>query len=173
MEILSNNLFIQPIALTNCIQQAANVLLVAKDEIKKSNYGLLKAKTEIEARETLEGINDVLTWFCLNHPNARFCRTLVLSGFTLRHFESEISSESIINDANSRLTAMLKLGEYGMLGEYQQWLKTLTKNHFFFYFLKNSLKITLRMDRDSMHACESQILTMNLRCLSEKTNFAT
>ena len=44
----------QPIALTNCIQQAANVLLVAKDEIKKSNYGLLKAKTETEARETLE-----------------------------------------------------------------------------------------------------------------------
>jgi len=114
----------QPIALTNCIQQAANVLLVAKDEIKKSNYGLLKAKTETEARETLEGINDVLTWFCLNHPNARFCRTLVLSGFTLRHFDSEISSESIINDANSRLTAMLKLGEYGMLGEYQPTSRT-------------------------------------------------
>ena len=68
----------------------------------------------------VSGINDVLTWFCLNHPNARFCRTLVLSGFTLRHFDSEISSESIINDANSRLTAMLKLGEYGMLGEYQE-----------------------------------------------------
>ena len=94
------------------------MLLVAKDEMLKSNYGLQFAATEVEAREMLEGINDVLTWFCLNHPNARFCRTLVLSGFTLSHIDRTLSS-SLINEANARFSAMLKLGEYGMLGEYQ------------------------------------------------------
>lgn len=110
----------QPI---DCIKRAANVLLVAKDEMLKSNYGLQFAATEVEAREMLEGINDVLTWFCLNHPNARFCRTLVLSGFTLSHIDRTLSS-SLINEANARFSAMLKLGEYGMLGEYQPSSRT-------------------------------------------------
>ena len=70
----------------------------------------------------LEGINDVLTWFCLNHPNARFCRTLVLSGFTLSHIEQ--SSTALIEEANTRFFAMLKLGEFGMLGEYQPSSRT-------------------------------------------------
>lgn len=105
-----------------CIKTAANVLLVAKDEMLKSNYGLQFAHNEVEAREMLEGINDVLTWFCLNHPNARFCRTLVLSGFTLSHIEQ--SSTALIEEANTRFFAMLKLGEFGMLGEYQPSSRT-------------------------------------------------
>merc|ERR1712228_430248 len=100
-----------------CIKRAANVLLVAKDEMLKSNYGLQFAENEVEAREMLEGINDVLTWFCLNHPSARFCRTLVLSGFTLSHIDQD--SNTLINEANNRFSAMLKLGEFGMLGEFQ------------------------------------------------------
>ena len=92
------------------------MLLVAKDEMLKSNYGLQFAENEAEAREMLEGINDVLTWFCLNHPTARFCRTLVLSGFTLSGLEHD---SGIVAEANSRFSAMLKLGEYGMLGEFR------------------------------------------------------
>jgi len=109
----------QPI---DCIKRAANVLLVAKDEMLKSNYGLQFAHNEVQAREMLEGINDVLTWFCLNHPIARFCRTLVLSGFTLSQIDQ--TSNALINEANTRFSAMLKLGEYGMLGEYQPKSRT-------------------------------------------------
>jgi len=101
----------------DCIKRAANVLLVAKEEMLRSNYGLQYVNSRTEASEMLEGINDVLVWFCLEHPNARFCRTLVLSGFTLSRIDN--FNPEIVNEANDRFSAMLKLGEYGMLGEYQ------------------------------------------------------
>lgn len=83
----------------------------------KSNYGLQNATSVPEAREMLEGINDVLTWFCLNHSSARFCRTLVLSGFTINQLE--YNTNNVIIEANTRFSAMLTLGQYGMLGDYQ------------------------------------------------------
>lgn len=65
--------------------------------------------------ELLEAINDVLTWFCFDQPEARFCRTVVLSGFTLNNLDQ---SEPVV-EANKRFDAMVSLGKNGMLGSYQ------------------------------------------------------
>ena len=71
--------------------------------------------TETDAIELLEAINDVLTWFCFDQPEARFCRTVVLSGFTLNSLDQ---SEPVV-EANKRFDAMVSLGKNGMLGSYQ------------------------------------------------------
>lgn len=69
---------------------------------------------EADAFELLEAINDVLTWFCLDQPEAKFCRTIVLSGFTLSPTEGQS-----IDEANNRFDALVALGKNGMLGTYE------------------------------------------------------
>ena len=69
-----------------------------------------------DAYELLEAINDVLTWFCLDQPEARFCRTVVLSGFTLS--DTQVEGDEIA-EANNRFDALVALGKNGMLGTYE------------------------------------------------------
>ena len=57
-----------------------------------------------------------MTWFCLDQPEARFCRTIVLSGFTLT---TEINDGDAIGEANGRFDALVALGKNGMLGTYE------------------------------------------------------
>lgn len=99
-----------------CMNEAfENVLIPTCDELLFKTYGLSHVSTETDAIELLEAINDVLTWFCFDQPEARFCRTVVLSGFTLNILDQ---SEPVI-EANKRFDAMVSLGKNGMLGSYQ------------------------------------------------------
>ena len=75
--------------------------------------------TEADAYELLEAINDVLTWFCLDRPEAKFCRTVVLSGFTLSSINDPIVEADSIEEANKRFDALVALGKNGMLGTYE------------------------------------------------------
>jgi hypothetical protein len=99
----------------NCIQAAANVLLVANHALLSSRYGLSEAKTSTEAMELLEGINDVLRWYCLREVESRFCRTVMLSGFVLNTVDLN-ENKNIVFEANARFNSLVKLAEFGMFG---------------------------------------------------------
>lgn len=102
---------------TVCIDEASeNVLIPACDELLFKTYELSHVDNKHDAYELLEAINDVLTWFCLDQPEARFCRTIVLSGFTLT---TEINNGDAIGEANGRFDALVALGKNGMLGTYE------------------------------------------------------
>ena len=57
----------------------------------------------------------------MNEPSARFCRTLVLSGFTLTEVNTEaFSPEELIVEANTRYEAFLRLMcDFKMLGSFR------------------------------------------------------
>jgi len=102
---------------TVCIDEASeNVLIPACDELLFKTYELRHVDNQADAYELLEAINDVLTWFCLDQPEARFCRTVVLSGFTLS--DTQVEGDEIA-EANNRFDALVALGKNGMLGTYE------------------------------------------------------
>jgi hypothetical protein len=101
-----------------CMNEAIeNVLIPTCDELLFKTYGLDHVETVAAAFEMLEAIQDVLTWFCFDVPDARFCRYIVLSGFTLSDFTSNDENEAIF-EANNRFDALVSLGKNGMLGTY-------------------------------------------------------
>lgn len=102
-------------------KNSQKLLGLVKKEIEKENYGLARVDDEFKAKEMLRGLYDVLSWFCLSSPSARFCRTLVLSGFTLTEVKTEAySAEELILEANTRYEAFLRLMcDFKMLGAFR------------------------------------------------------
>ena len=101
-----------------------DVLVPTSDELLFNTYELGHVSTSSSAFELLEAINDVLTWFCFDVPEARFCRTIVLSGFTLNSASGQTNPSEAILEANKRFDALVSLGKNGMLGTYSHSKKS-------------------------------------------------
>ena len=108
-----------------CLKENKNIFQCIKDNIKyilapltnkiMESNGIRPVSSVKDAKEMIDSVNNVLIWFCLEQPDAQFCRYIINSGSKLSNIEDK---QNVINESNRKLKAYKALIGGGFFSTY-------------------------------------------------------